>query len=73
MTFRRTAFRDPSAYFHRYSQLEHDEAVDTARGIWKEINELNLTENIAPTRDRAHLILSKDPDHSVQRVQLRKL
>lgn len=35
-------------------------------------NEPNLFENILPTRDRAHLILEKGPDHSVPHVQLRK-
>jgi hypothetical protein len=36
------------------------------------LNEPNLFENILPTRDRAHLILEKGPDHSVRHVQLRK-
>jgi len=41
--------------------------------IWRDINEPNLLENILPTRERAHLILEKGPDHSVQHVRLRKL
>lgn len=73
LTFRDTAFRDPEAYFHRYSKLTHEEAVNTARGIWKEINEVNLIQNILPTRERADLILTKGSDHSVETVQLRKL
>ena len=50
-----------------------DEAETVATRIWREINEPNLLENILPTRDRAHLILTKAADHSVQDVQLRKL
>lgn len=73
LTFRDTAFRDPESYFHRYSTLDLEDAVATARRIWKEINEVNLVENIAPTRDRATLILEKSCDHSVRRVRLRRL
>jgi type I pantothenate kinase len=73
LTLRGTAFRDPSSYFHRYSRLSDAEARRTAHGIWKEINEANLRENIAPTRERAQLILEKGADHAVRRVRLRKL
>jgi len=43
-----------------------------ATSIWREINEPNLRENILPTRERAHLILEKGPDHAVRQVRLRK-
>lgn len=73
LTLRRTAFRDPSSYFHRYASLSIEEAKETARRIWTEINGLNLRENIQPTRERARLILDKAADHSVRGVKLRKL
>ena len=41
--------------------------------IWEEINEVNLRENVLPTRERADLVLEKGGRHSVQRVRLRKL
>ena len=41
--------------------------------VWREINLVNLRENIAPSRERAHLVLEKGADHRVQRVRLRKL
>ena len=72
-TLRKTAFQDPSSYFHRYADLTDDEAETVATRLWREINEPNLVENILPTRDRADLILEKGPDHSVQQVRLRKL
>jgi type I pantothenate kinase len=71
-TLRKTAFADPSSYFHRYADLSDEEAEATAARIWREINEPNLLENILPTRERAHLILEKGPDHGVQHVRLRK-
>lgn len=70
---RKTAFQEPSAYFHRYAGLTDDEAEAVAAQIWHTINEPNLLENILPTRERAHLILEKGPDHSVEHVRLRKL
>jgi len=64
---------DPDSYFHRYSRLSPEEAQATASEIWETINGVNLRENILPTRERAHLILEKDPDHSIRRVRLRKI
>jgi len=72
LTLVRTAFQDPSSYFHRYAGLSPDEARRVARRIWWDINSPNLTANILPTRERARLILHKGPDHSVQRVSLRR-
>jgi type I pantothenate kinase len=71
-TFRATAFRDPDAYFHRYSDLTEEKAEIEARRIWKEINEPNLYENILHTRGRATLILEKGEDHAVETVRLRR-
>ncbi len=70
---RETAFRDPGSYFHRYSTLSDDEARQIADRLWREINMVNLTDNILPTRPRADLILRKDPNHSIEMVSLRKL
>lgn len=73
MRLRKTAFRDPAAYFYRYSKLSDEEARETARHIWETINLANLKANILPTRQRARLILRKIADHTVQTVHLRKI
>ncbi|MGH8949848.1 MAG: type I pantothenate kinase [Acidimicrobiia bacterium] len=72
ITLRDTAFTQPDAFFHRYADLSDEEAVAVATHIWVTINEVNLFENILPTRERASLILKKAPDHSVERVRLRR-
>ena len=72
LTFRDTAFRDPANYFHRYAALDDAEAVEEARRIWDDINRPNLDANIAPTRERATLIMEKAADHSVETVRLRR-
>ena len=41
-------FQDPDSFFRFYAELSDDEAVETARRIWREINGSNLRENIEP-------------------------
>jgi type I pantothenate kinase len=72
LTLRETLFRNPSSYFHRYADLDPGQAVETARVIWRNINLVNLRDNVLPTRERAHLILQKGRDHAVRRVLLRR-
>jgi type I pantothenate kinase len=72
LTLRDTAFRDEASYFHRYASLSDVDALAEGQRIWREINEVNLSENILPTRERATLILHKAADHAVQRVRLRR-
>lgn len=73
LRLRETAFRDPASYFARYAAFTHDDAVTEAGRIWDSINGPNLMQNVAPTRQRATLVLRKDRDHSVRYVRLRKL
>lgn len=72
LSLRRTVFSDAGSYFHRYAHLSDAEAVATAERIWDEINGPNLRSNIAPTKERARLILEKGPDHAVEHVRLRR-
>jgi type I pantothenate kinase len=73
LRLRETAFRDPASYFSRYASLTEEEAVVEAKRIWDAINGPNLTQNIAPTRSRATLVLRKAKDHSASYVRLRRL
>ncbi|WP_016909721.1 type I pantothenate kinase [Streptomyces xiaopingdaonensis] len=70
---RETAFRNPRSYFHTYTSVSEEEALEYARGIWQTVNRPNLEENIAPTRGRATLQLHKGHDHKVRRLSLRKM
>jgi type I pantothenate kinase len=73
LILRTTAFKEPTSYFRQYAGLSEDAAERTAGMIWDTINGPNLRENIAPTRERAHVVLVKDRDHAVNAVWLRKL
>ena len=73
LALRRTVFQDPDSFFRHFAALGEAEAIETARGIWREINGRNLRENIEPTRGRASLVLHKGADHRITHVHLRKL
>ena len=70
---RESVFRNPDSYFRHFAALSDAETDATARGIWAAINGRNLRENIAPTKQRASLVLHKAGDHRVTQVDLRKL
>ncbi|MDO4784864.1 MAG: type I pantothenate kinase [Propionibacteriaceae bacterium] len=73
MTLRDTAFRDPTSFFTRFTQLSTGEALSMAHQIWDSINGPNLVTNIEPTRGRATAILRKGADHGIERVLIRKV
>ncbi len=73
LALRQTVFSNPDSFFTHFAHLTDEEAVQVARGIWREINGKNLSDNIAPTRTRASLVMQKDANHRVTEVHLRKL
>lgn len=73
LTFRASVFQRSDSFFRNFADLDDDEAVALARGIWERINGRNLRENIEPTRERASLVVRKGADHRVTEVLLRKL
>jgi type I pantothenate kinase len=66
------AFQQPKSYFHHYAKLSPEEAREVALQIWREVNQVNLRENILPTRERAHLVLRKQADHVIAEILLRQ-
>ncbi|OGT50699.1 MAG: type I pantothenate kinase [Gammaproteobacteria bacterium RIFCSPHIGHO2_12_FULL_42_13] len=71
--FSQTSFQDKKAYFHFLSTFSKSRVRAFAEKMWCEINAVNLTENILPTKNRAQLILRKDKKHAIEMVYLRKL
>ncbi|MFD1253876.1 Pantothenate kinase [Devosia equisanguinis] len=70
---RDTAFRDPTSFFRKFSEMSEEEAGAFGRNVWETINLPNLLENVLPTRSRADLVLKKGRDHRVEEVKLRRL
>ncbi len=73
LSLQKTVFQRPDSYFHHFHDLKEEQALQVASGIWRDINLRNLRENIAPTRERANLVLRKRSDHSVDEILLRKI
>ncbi|WP_460791222.1 type I pantothenate kinase [Microbacterium lacusdiani] len=73
LALREGAFSNPASHFNVFAHLTDEEATETARGYWNDINLPNLLENVLPTKHRASLVLRKGVDHSVESVLLRKL
>lgn len=69
---RETAFTDPQSPFRRLTAVPLAEVDEFGAHVWTTINEVNLVENILPTRPRAALVLHKGADHAVTRVRLRR-
>jgi len=68
-----TAFRNPRSFFHRFSEMGEVEAKAFANQVWEQTNLVNLVTNVAPTRERAQVVMQKGPDHRVQEVWLRRV
>ena len=66
------AKQDESNYYHRFTHQPIDEVMEMAKNIWKTINLVNLQDYIAPTRNRAELILHKTYDHEIDEIYLKK-
>ncbi|MBQ9274699.1 MAG: type I pantothenate kinase [Succinivibrio sp.] len=72
LKLREKTFNDPTSYFHRYANLPEEQAISIAQLIWEAVNHVNLVENILPCRERAHLILCKGANHTIDEVWMRK-
>jgi type I pantothenate kinase len=73
MLLKSTAFQNPRSFFHRFAQMGEDEARTFAADIWERINLINLVANVAPTRERAQVVMQKGRDHRVREVWLRRV
>jgi type I pantothenate kinase len=73
LLLRETSLNDPRSYFNFLTRSSEEDTRQFGSAVWREINLANLRENIAPSRERAHLVLEKGSDHRVSRVRLRRL
>jgi type I pantothenate kinase len=69
---RQTAFADPRSPFRQLAQASTADVEAFATQVWRTTNEVNLVENIQPTRARATLVLHKGAKHEVTRIRLRR-
>jgi len=68
---RTTASQEPDSFFRRFASMSDEQVTAMAEQVWSEVNLVNLVENIAPTRGRAHMVMVKDGNHRVSQIRLR--
>ncbi|WP_336250361.1 type I pantothenate kinase [Stomatohabitans albus] len=66
------AKHDQDSFFRQWVDLPEEEALWLAKTVWKDINLLNLKENIEPTRHRASCVLTKGPNHNIDFIHVRR-
>lgn len=63
---------DPTSFYYEMAQWPEAQVLDYARNIWATINTPNLEQYIAPTRDRANMVLHKTTDHEIDAIYIRR-
>lgn len=63
---------DPDNYYHSYTKVPIEAAVESAKNIWYSVDLPNLEDYILPTRSRADMIIHKGEQHIIDQVMLRK-
>jgi type I pantothenate kinase len=66
------AFQNPKSHFYQYRNLDKDKTKELAAEIWHSINEVNINENIKPTKKRADLVLHKSSNHEIDYLDFNK-
>jgi len=63
---------DPASFYAQWTGLDHPDARALAESVWEQINLVNLTTHILPSRERADIVLHKGADHRVTEVAIRR-
>jgi type I pantothenate kinase len=62
---------DPSNFYYKLANGPEEEALRLAEETWQMVNLVNLRQYIAPTKERANLILHKVEGHLIDKIYLR--
>ncbi len=62
---------DPSSFYAGFAGMSDAEFTAMGEAVWAGVNAPNLADHIAPSRDRADVVVDKAADHTVRRVRLR--
>lgn len=63
---------DPTNFYYEMANGPRADAIQLAQDTWQMVNLVNLREYIAPTKQRASLILHKTTDHKIDEIYLRQ-
>lgn len=63
----------PDNFYYEMANGPLDKALEIAEETWQMVNLVNLREYIAPTKERASLIMHKTDNHLIDRIYLRHI
>ncbi|MBG9983186.1 type I pantothenate kinase [Aerococcaceae bacterium DSM 111020] len=63
---------NPDNYFHKMSKWSDEKKEAYANEVWYTINLTNLVQHIAPTKERAQVVLHKSENHLIDLISVRK-
>ena len=63
---------DENNFYHQFTKLPFDDVMKMAKETWSTVNLPNLHDYIAPTRNRAEVIIHKTENHVIDKVYLKK-
>lgn len=63
----------PDNFYYKMANGPLEDAIQLAEETWQMVNLVNLREYIAPTKERASLILHKTDGHLIDRIYLRHI
>ena len=63
----------PDNFYYQMANGPLDQAMQFAEEVWQMVNLVNLREYIAPTKERASLILHKTDGHLIDKIYLRHI
>ena len=62
---------DPTSFYRAFATLDPDAVAALATQVWRDVNQVNLRQHIAPSRDLATCVIEIGADHEVLRVTMR--
>jgi type I pantothenate kinase len=62
---------DPNSFYYRFRDWDDAQRANFAKYVWDNINLPNLRDHIVKDRDAAHIVVSKNADHSIAAIEYR--
>jgi type I pantothenate kinase len=62
---------DPTSFYRAFAALDPEAIATLATRVCRDVNQVNLRQHIALSRDLATCVIEKGPDHQVLRVTMR--
>jgi type I pantothenate kinase len=62
---------DPTSFYRAFADLDTEAIAGLATRVCRDVNQVNLRQHIAPSRDLATCVIVQGPDHEVLRVTMR--